>query len=216
MLFFSIWLARNNRIFSGEITDDSTLVKLIKARAWHWSSANELTTVKWADLWCINPRQAYKSSRIDGLQSIFSRWFRVYDFIGCIDGAWKQDQDGNIKAGIGGFILDRKAQVTFIFSGPCTSSNPFQTEESALEFMINSIIQKGLKDISLLIASDSSQLIKSCRLNTSSLLEVSTLVQSIRVLPNLKVAHLNRRFNSEADRLAKEGMLRSAIIAGWV
>lgn len=41
------------------------------------------------------------------------------------------------------------------------------------------------------------------------------LYDMIQALQYLKVVHINRRFNWEADRLAKEGKKRSNVFAGW-
>lgn len=213
---WTIWLARNERIFSTKYTDDHTLKRLIQSRSWQWSMANGLISEKWKNLWMQDPLQAYKRTRIEGTKSIFNKWFEVCRYVGCIDGAWSQNKDGIIKAGIGGFIMDNKAQVIFIFSGPCMSISPYQSEERALQFMIENLNQKNLKDISLLISSDSSQLINAYNLFSATPLVTPSLHQSIRSFKNLKLAHLNRRYNSEADRLATEGTQRKEMVAGWV
>lgn len=87
--------------------------------------ANDKTLMNWRDLWYHSPLSAYVKSRKHGLTSLTNRWFESHSFIGFVDGAWSKKKDGIIEAGIGGFLMDHKNHVSFIFSGPFIAQSPY-------------------------------------------------------------------------------------------
>lgn len=100
-----------------------------------------------------------------------------------------QDQK---RVGIGGFLLDKHNRRRFIFSGPSPFLSPQQTEEYALQFMLEAINHKDLQNLRAIIASDSSALV-----NTYSNFHypsgtIHPISQLPTRLPYLKLVHINR------------------------
>lgn len=203
-------------VFSGDAIQVHSLFSIIKETAWQWSAAHTQVLDKWFNLWNISPCQAYERSKSDGRASLVNKWLESNQYIGFVDGAWKQSKEGIVKAGICGFLLNSEGHVNFIFSGPCISDSPYLVEEHALRFMLENIMAKDIKEAMIVIATDSLQLAIFVRHNISNLLNKHSLLMLLRQLPNLKLVHINRLFNSEADRLAGEGIIRNTLAAGWV
>ncbi|KAK1383778.1 hypothetical protein POM88_021513 [Heracleum sosnowskyi] len=126
-----------------------------------------------------------------------------------------QNQVTGLRSSMGGFVLDHSAQVKFLYSGPISTSSPLQAEEIALRFLLEAILPKGFISEHILIVTDSTALMDKC--NSAAIIngEANPLLQTLQNLPRVKVVHLNRRYNLEADRLAKEGLARNRLVAGW-
>lgn len=136
--------------------------------------------------------------------------------MGFIDGSLAQAQDGSLKAEIGGFLLDKNKEIIFLFSGPSSAKSPMEAEVHALHFLIQKIINSDLTDTHILIASDSLELVTACNNDIQNLNEDIHLIKEfLKLKQGVKVAHINRRFNIEADRLGKKGRLRSNVLEGW-
>lgn len=58
-------------------------------------------------------------------------WWNT-DTVGFVDRSWKEEkqQDGSIliKAGISGYLIDRRKMVKFMFSGPTKAWCPLESE----------------------------------------------------------------------------------------
>lgn len=136
-------------------------------------------------------------------------WFHQYNYVGFIDGAWKTSQINTLQAGIGGFIMNNKRSISFEFSGPATGNTPKDVELQALQYSCQAIQGNDNIEGKIMIATDSSELAQQIqRLQTKPAHEQVQETQ-ISNLRSIQISHLNRDFNKEADRLAKEGKTRS-------
>lgn len=81
--------------------------------------------------------------------------------------------------------------------------------------MLEAINHKDLQNLRAIIASDSSALV-----NTYSNFHypsgtIHPISQLPTRLPYLKLVHINRRLNTQADSLAQQGKIRGKLLAGW-
>lgn len=215
-MLWSLWLSRNAKSFNNVSTSFNIIEKIIKARAWKWSKVANLIEDKWYNLWLISPIDAYVRHKKEGLVTLINRWFLSNDLVGFIDGALSHANTSSCHAGIGGVLMRSSSQTNFIFSGPSSKRIAFEVEEEALQFLLEAITNKNLRESNIIIASDSSELVEIC--NSRSQYSTGFAPRSLQLLANLpraKVVHINRRFNSIADRLAADGKLRGDVLAGW-
>lgn len=103
-IIWSIWIARNNKIFRGIKMATWLVKKHITNRAWEWSIKDNLLCHNQFKLWTRSPSDAYISHSQMKLHTKMKFWFDVSSLVGFIDGAITQDEQGNRRAGIGGFI----------------------------------------------------------------------------------------------------------------
>lgn len=215
-VLWSIWLARNEVIFRKTRTTFKMLEHSIKSNSMQWGIANDMIFQGQESQWFIIPRTLLKNNIKSKKKATITHWFRHSDLVGFIDGAWKQDDPTLVKSGIGGFLLRNTKNLVFIFSGPTCQSSPYDTELEAFIYLVSQINTSSYKQKLITIFSDSKSLVDNVKaykiggdfayLND----EIKKLVVSINLV------HIDRSLNEEADNLAKEGMHRLQIIAGWV
>lgn len=140
-------------------------------------------------------------------------WFQRNSLLGFIDGARDLFNGPTGKEGIRGFLIDIRSSIHFIFSGPSPTNSPLSIEEHAFLFLLEAIFQKGLKNKEMLITSDSLQLVRTYSTN-KSIMELSHHISRRLVsLPLISLLHINKKFNTEADMLAKEGKSKAKVVA---
>lgn len=94
--------------------------------------------------------------------------------------------------------------------------SPQQTEEYALQFMLEAILHKALHNLKVLIAFDFSALVNTYS-NCHHPPRIAHPINQLLIrLPDLKLVHINRRLNSQADSLAQQGKKRGKLLAGWL
>lgn len=157
-----------------------------------------------------------KSFFLEFKEKIIAHWFTRMSIIGFIDGSWRKNNDGSINSGIGGFLMLSPNNLIFIFSGPTHLTTPYETELEALLFLVGQIYKSEHKEAHIIIFSDSSSLVS----NVTNLSVLSSPSQSdsiaSQLLAYIRVVHIDRIFNSEADRLSKEGACRKNMIAALI
>lgn len=79
--------------------------------------------------------------------------------LGFIDGAWKMDAMGRIKASIGGFLMNINNSIIFVFSGPIIAPSPYDSELAALTFLMDQLETSTFEDLNTTIFSDSKKLV---------------------------------------------------------
>lgn len=136
--------------------------------------------------------------------------------MGFIDGAWKKDVAGQVKAGIGGFLLSKSNSLVFIFSGPSTQSTPYDTELEALVYLMGEIARSEFREAQIAILTDSKSLVNNMYRYRSEVTEVAASSQVNKLFQSINLVHAERVFNSAADSLAKQGTNRQRIISSWL
>lgn len=174
-------------------------------------------STEFENMWLLSIVQAYLAYGRTFKRKL-EKWFGSACYVGFVDGARKQECNGFI-TGIDHFILDRLASVKFIFSGPSSKSSSGEVEMQAFLFLCEAIRNKGYNQENFIIASDSVGLVDEVLKWKSDLDNNSVDSRSFNLFhesDNIRPAHINRKFNLEADRLAKEGAKRVKLIACWL
>lgn len=198
-------------------TEQWVIERLIKQKAWEWSKKDDLVEEKLFVLWNNDLSQAYSNHRKSRLRYLINKWFTNNKVVGFIDGALSKDHHGIISAGIGGFLIDQKSKVWFIFAGPSYECNSLYVEKQALHFILQSLSCKGYDKLDAVVASDSHALVSIYNSDDMLKLEENAQLANLKAkLEGVKVVYINRRLNSEADRLAGEGKGLSSLRAGWL
>lgn len=126
--------------------------------------------------------------------------------MGFTDGALSispMGQSGVTKAGIGGFLLNKIFLVKYSFSGPCNLIDPLSVEKQALIFILEAILTKGIRAEN--VYSDNFG-------DNERDIQITRLLDKLQ---GIRIAYINRKFNVQADFLAKEGKLKSHMVEGW-
>lgn len=214
-LLWTIWMARNNLIFRGHRMSCNDIDLIIKQRSFEWCIASNLILPDQFTTWFISPSHALVNNARRAMINLISYWLQVNKVVGFIDGAWKKDNSGLVKAGIGGFLLKEKATLIFTFSGPTNQESAYDTELEALCFLLKQIAISNYKDTFMTIFSDSKSLINNVHSFKRDIVHSESASLILSVIHNINFIHVDRSLNQEADRLAKEGVTRRAIISGW-
>lgn len=157
-MFWTIWKTRNELLFNNHKLQDAKIEYLIKFQAFGWGIANKLVNQQQIQPWFCNPIQVFKTNTRLAKRRLIAYWSEFSDIVGFIDGAWKKDSVGNITASIGGFLMESKLSLIFIFSGTTEASSPYEAELAALKFVLEQLGSSNFKEYSTTIFSDSKQL----------------------------------------------------------
>ncbi|XP_017256587.1 uncharacterized protein LOC108226154 [Daucus carota subsp. sativus] len=210
--FWSIWLARNQKIFRHADIPVLSLVVYIKHLIKEWCLAFSLihgSSVSW---WNANPMGVLTSSGKFQLQELLSA---SEDLVGFTDGTFK-DKGGKHLVGIGGTIANKAGETIFSFSGPSTANSPFEAEWQALEFLLISFINSVWNDHHIVVFSDNFKVIQKALeiLTGNCKLEDNSVWDSIKRL-KIRIKHIPGDLNFDADFLAKKGSRSIKLISSW-
>lgn len=216
-LFWSIWNQRNDCIFSNATVNTKSIMVNAKRWAWEWCLASLSSPENLRNLWFCDPGAAIinhvKTSKLNFLGKVFSK----YELVAFTDGSWHENEEGQVFGGIGGVALKNNMQLLYIFSGPCISSNAFETEMLALINMGEALETLGyeyLVCVDSQAAEDFFLRAKAGRIDSCQ--SYGYILSKCLNFKYMRVAYVKREWNSSADRLAKEGRARLKMVAGWV
>lgn len=214
-MLWKVWIARNELVYKGIRTSNKALLLLIKHRAFMWGVACNIIQPNLQSLWVIDPEAACKRRVKWELQCHIKKWFSTATLIGFVDAAWKKDNQGNLKAGIGGFLMAKSGKVLFLFSGPSQKNSSYEAEWEAVEFMLKNILRKGLEKSHIALFSDSKGMVSNMNMG------IATHDLDTSIMDHMHEAHyfflhfVRREINFEADSMAREGSKRQSMLAGW-
>lgn len=134
------------------------------------------------------------------------------NLVGFIDGALSQVNTYPGHARICEVLMKSLSQTSFNFSGPSSKCTPVEVEEDALQLLLEAITAKNLVETNIIIASDVQ--LRNRHIEIPNGVATRTL-QLLANLSRAKVVHINRRFNSIANRLATDGKCIGDVLAGW-
>lgn len=202
---WSIWLARNDKIFNGKEAVTPVLLQMIKFRSLSWGIAYGIILQSKSAWWSENPSGVVTAS-------LRSKWFNIMLEEQCsitafIDGSWNKSMV-NLKGGIGGLVKSGNGDHILEFAGPTSARSAFQTELQALIQLLVLIVNSKWKTHKLLILTDSSQLVEFTKSQFISL-------EWEKLKGRVICRHINRVFNSHADQLAKQGVFCSKLWIKW-
>lgn len=216
-LLWSIWKQRNNCIFNNATANVSSISVNSKRWALEWYMSTYSSSENLSKLWFCDPGAAIinqvKSEKLLFLEKVFSK----YGTVAFTDGSWHENEEGRSNGGIGGMALNNNMQLVYIFSGPCKSSNAFETEMLALISMGEALETLGYE---YLVCVDSQEaedfFLRSKAGRIDTLQSFGYIHRKCQKFKFMRVAYVKREWNSTADRLAKEGRDRVKLVAGWV
>lgn len=216
-MFWTIWLTRNDLVFKNQRLSTASLESLIINRSYSWGLSNKILLPNQLSAWHLNPKHLLSINTRVAKRNLVSYWSEISTIVGFIDGAWKSN-DLSTKAGIGGFLISNLNSLKFIFSGPSSNSSPYDTELEAFMFLLSHIVDSIFKHDSITIFStifsDSMSLVNNLHNLRSDINFIKCRGSSM--IHKVHLVHIDRILNSEADKLAKEGMARNRMIAAWV
>lgn len=208
---WTLWLFRNQAVFKNVLGSKDQILFVVE-RIMTWLSEMDIISPSLTNLWSINPIGAIllhnKGKSIQLAEGI------TVDLIGYVDGAWIQTEDNIIKAGVGGFVIDKHKNVVFIFSGPVDTKDAASTELEAASFLLREFISSSHSVQSLRIYSDCMSVI-STFFNEKFNYGQSKWFQGLHRNSNVTLVYVNRNLIQGADDLAKQGSSRSKFLKAW-
>lgn len=133
-LLWSIWLVRNDFIFSEKRVKKEVFQFIVKSSALKWMEAIGLSDQEKKVLMEINPSGAL-SFFMHPKMSSFLQKLLAKEWICFCDGSFKIEHNGNTHACIGGLIKKDDNSNIYLFSGPCNAQSAVQAEFFALQHL---------------------------------------------------------------------------------
>ncbi|KAK1395020.1 hypothetical protein POM88_014076 [Heracleum sosnowskyi] len=209
---WTLWLSRNNRIFSGSKVNVGETVKLRKLRSQEWALARNLILEDAVIWWESNPIGVITRSQAVLEEKLLKC---DYELICFSDGAWKEGNRGTFRSGIGGVIKSREGSTKLYFSGPSAATSAFEAEFRAFEELMLLVKKVYGKDLSIMCYTDCLNLVHT--LKTVKEERVSNQFSDTKALDffleaNISVTKVDRSFLQEADYWAKQGSFRASLL----
>lgn len=209
---WTLWIFRNQAVFQKVVGTKAQILAIVKERIWTWLSEKDIISQSLANLWSINPIGAIllhnKGMHVRLLDS------NTEELIGYVDGAWSQPGNSMIKAGVGGFIVDRHKNVVFVFSGPVKTKDASSIELEAARFLFKEFMDSSYNDQSLVIYSDCLSVISSF-FNEKFSYGPKEYFQGLHRYSKVSFVYANRNLIQGADDLAKQGSNRKKFLKAW-
>ncbi|XP_017256437.1 uncharacterized protein LOC108225996 [Daucus carota subsp. sativus] len=214
---WTIWLFRNELVFNDNRSSHKGVLKTLRARIFKWLEASNLVSRDVENLLFINPRGALKEHRWFQFNSFWDSLFAKYDWVVATDGAVTKASPSLAKAGIGG-VIKSKEGLLYVFSGPSLASYAAEAEKEACMFIMSKLVGKFETGLKVVICMDSVELFNNLdhiKHANGSFYQELVPVEIMQVIMQADFRVINRKFNIEADGLAKEGLSRDRLVEGW-
>ncbi|XP_017239669.1 uncharacterized protein LOC108212453 [Daucus carota subsp. sativus] len=214
---WSIWLFRNALVFSNNRAEKEGVLGTLRTRIIKWLEASSILSNGMDRLFWVNPMGAVKLSLVHQCDSFWREVRSSYDWVAATDGAVSRLKNMQPKSGIGGVIRSKEGRLEFIFSGPSNAGSVFDVELEACMHVVSKLkgkIQEGFK---IIVCSDSTEVVNHMNKLKNSVEEADERQSDItQLVKSVTFKAISRKFNGEADGLAKEGIKRQVIVEGWV
>ncbi|XP_017245293.1 uncharacterized protein LOC108216944 [Daucus carota subsp. sativus] len=216
-VFWSIWLARNELVFSGTKIRKQQFLDLIFLRINKWGSVVRLIDFENDPLWKVNPQGAISVHHYKISREFWRFKVESYDYICAVDGAYGLNDQCKLGGGVGGFILNKQGTKVLIFSGPVRSHCAAESELEGMFLMCRWVIRLGLHSHKVVICSDSTTTINTLHSSTDLSSMYSSCDPMLQHLINVSIfiQFVPGYLNDDADLLAKQGLMKSKMFS-WV
>lgn len=215
---WSLWLARNERIFKGSKISSADVFLLAKKRAFEWAKLANLIPQSSADIWALHPKSTSYVFLYQKKEQFMARLFKKYDFVAFTDGARSSGGMQRSSGGVGGIVYNKSKEVVFICFGPCHGLDVADIELEALKYIAMKI-SLNWPAKSAVICSDSSLAIKRFQQSKLSGLNfcgpILGSVFSEVDLSDIWACKIPKAWNGEADLFAKHGLKKNRVIEGF-
>ncbi|KAK1360505.1 hypothetical protein POM88_044979 [Heracleum sosnowskyi] len=209
---WTLWLNRNQRLFNSSRVSLEGIVKLIKVRSQEWALERNIILEDALIWWESNPIGVVTKSQVIKVEKLFKCDCELVCFS---DGAWKINDKGVMKSGIGGVIKSSEGLTKLIFSGPSSAVNAFDSELKSFEELIALLRTDFRKDLRIMCYTDCSELVSTLE-KLKDFRETNVFSDS-KVLDffleaNISVTKIDRIYLQEADYWAKQGRFRASLL----
>ena len=216
-VLWSIWLARNELIFSNVRIKKGVLLALIRCRVSVWGKASGILGYGDTPVWKVNPQGAV-ALHLYKLSNAFWLHKRAgFDLVCAVDGAWGYSGNKTFGGGIGGTIRDKSGNLVLSFSGPVLAAAAVMAELRSVIYAIDCIVARKLSHLRSVICSDSILVVNA--FNKGVLIDFPILHLEFRhqnlINKTIFVQYVPRYLNENADSLAKNGITKHYVKACW-
>ncbi|GMI75617.1 hypothetical protein like AT5G65005 [Hibiscus trionum] len=212
-LLWSLWLARNERIFRGKRLTSDEICFLVKLRSYYWIKVGvEGELMSEAAWWTCPSSQALSVAGKKERRGVF--WQPP------VTGVLKFNVDGAARgkpgpAGFGGVMRDGESRIMGLFSGPLGVMDSNEAEVRAIAFALSLVVGGSWRTQCVIIEFDSqvalSWVTRSAK-RPWRLWEVFMAIdQAQQAAYELQFCYVPREANGFADVLAKEGVDRLSL-----
>lgn len=160
---WSIWLSRNEVLFTSKRLKSEELEFLIRSRVEKWGKATKILSFGNDPLWKLNPHGAIAlySHKISEDYWRFKQ--QSFDCVCAVDGAWGSSSAGNLTGGIEGCIKGSGGSLLYVFSGNVKVYSAVEAEIEAILHVISVLHKNKLLINRVVIYSDSTNAIEQIR-----------------------------------------------------
>ncbi|GMI67424.1 hypothetical protein HRI_000411700 [Hibiscus trionum] len=211
--FWSIWLARNEKLFQNKSIDSSDLLFISKMRALIWCKATKPDSKLDEIRWWENPMSSI-------LSQIYKPPINPRDNVqdGClifnVDGAASPNL-----AGCGGVLCSKNGIIKAMFSGPAPPNGSDYSKIFAINTALHIFSEAGLTGSHPLVIESDSQVVINWILSAPSRpwkwWQIFEEIDKLRCGMQVSFTHSPRIYNSMADHLAKMGLNRNSMFKSW-
>lgn len=201
---WTLWLERNNLVFTGNGLNEEGIFELVKCRAMEWNIAADYIYIEKSNWWDPNPMGVITASWRHKEEMSVASDSKLVAFI---DGSFNSQSSCQFKGGVGGVIKLQDGRRLLQFSGPSGVSSAFEAEEMAL-FTLLQILQDHLTGYSTItIFLDNQKFVKKY--------SQQNFKRDLNALEDVCLKFISRNFNAEADALVKQGLSMSTLAVDW-
>lgn len=213
-VLWSLWLARNDRLFNDAVHKTSDIVFLVKKRSFEWCNLAKILPTHYANIWACYPKSVSIFVQQQRRENFLDLLFHKYDFIAFTDGACNRDIVQRYDGGMGGLVYNKNREIVFIFYGP---SDRFSIEDIELEAMcfVSRKISYKWPSQNVVICSDSAVAVKKFHELKFGRIGSELGVYQELALDFFWACKISKSWNNMADVLAKRGLQKLNIIEGF-
>lgn len=202
---WSIWLARNEKIFRKTSMSNQCLIQVYLFRTFNWALENGWLERSQSLKWCSQPQRALLEIEGNKIKELWERISHKSDLVIFIDGSWIPNSD---IGGMGGIIRTGCKRLKSVFYGPFQCWAALDSEIASLKMSLT-LCRSYYNNLSVIICTDSKVMVEDFKrfklFQDSSTLVGQMLLNEKVQLSSISMVHICRDLNREAHDLAKKG-----------
>lgn len=168
-----------------------------------------------AKLWFIDPTAAISQSCLNQRRHFIINLLGNFEAVGFSDGAWRTT---DMKSGAGGVIYSRACNISYVISRTTAANNALEAEVQACKLVCEAMGQLN-SNHNYALCVDSKNLVKMHEKARARLLdtrkEFDMIKDMFKKYSNVFVLYVNRKWNYDADFLAKQGLENKIEFSKW-